>query len=160
MKTQAARLSVKCLPKLYMPTLQALFQWAKSNCKETEIFFSSKENHTLATALLKARFYKAVTILGTLQYDAFIPTYNEKLTLKKFSSSEQHNIFSTVKKQKSRKRPAKKTTVEIIAKNRTKRQRFTRRLQVIETSSIKFIKIKLSSISYFWTSVNNTILKY
>ena len=115
-KRQAARSSLQCSPKHHILTPHALFQWAKSNCKETEIFFSTKKNHALATELLKARFEKAVTIPGTLQYHAFIPTQDGKLQLKKFSFSEKWEIFSNGKKQKPQKRPAKKTTVETIAK--------------------------------------------
>ena len=99
-KRQAARSSLQCSPKHHILTPHALFQWAKSNCKETEIFFSTKGNHALATELLKARFEKAVTIPGTLQYHAFISTQDGKLQLKKFSSSEKYEIFSNGKKQK------------------------------------------------------------
>ena len=64
----AARSSLQCFPKHHILTPQALFQWTKSNCKETEIFFSSKENNTLATELLKIRFNEAVTTPRTSQY--------------------------------------------------------------------------------------------
>ena len=73
-KRFAARSSVQRFPKHHIFTPQALLQWAKSNCKETEIFFSSKESYVIAAEILKGRFYQAVTIPGTLQYHAFIST--------------------------------------------------------------------------------------
>ena len=103
-------------------------------------FFCSKENHTLATELLTAIFDKAVTIPGTLQYHAFIPTQDEKLQLKKFSSSEQHDVFSTRKKHKPQKRPSKKTTVETIAKT------FNRKTK-IHTKTTNNCNFKKSSIT-------------
>ena len=69
-----------------------LFQWANSNCKETEILFSSKESYTIATKILKGRFDQAVTILGTLQYHVFISTQDRKLLMKKKNKIHQTHI--------------------------------------------------------------------
>ena len=75
---------------------QALFQWAKSNCKKNETFFSSKESYAIATEILKGRFDQAVTIPGTLQYHAFISTF--------------HLLKSMTFSQKAKKKPQKRPT--------------------------------------------------
>ena len=74
-----ARSSFQRSSKHHILSPQALFQWAKSNFKETEIFFSSKESYARATEILKGRFDQAVTIPGTLQYHALISTRDRKL---------------------------------------------------------------------------------
>ena len=61
-----ARSSLQRSSKHHILTSQALLQWAKSNCKETEIFFSSKESYAIATEIMKGGFDQAVTIPGTL----------------------------------------------------------------------------------------------
>ena len=106
-KRFAARSSLQRSSKHHILNHQVLFQWAKSNCKETEIFFSSKESYAIATEILKGRFDQAVTIPGTLQYHAFIFTQDRKLLMKKFSSSEKYDIFPKSQKMKPQKRPAK-----------------------------------------------------
>ena len=83
-KRFSALRSLQRSSKHHILTPQALFQWAKSNCKETEIFFSSKESYAIANEILKGRFDQAVTIPGTLQYHAFISTQDRKLSMKKF----------------------------------------------------------------------------
>ena len=93
--------------KHHILTPQYLFQWAKSNCKETKILFSSKESYAIATEILKGRFDQAVTIPDTLQYHAFISTQDRKLFMKTFSSSEKYDIFLKGQKKKPQKRPAK-----------------------------------------------------
>ena len=55
-KRFSARPSLQRSSKHHILTPQTLFQWAKSNYKETEIFFSSKENYAIATEILKRRF--------------------------------------------------------------------------------------------------------
>ena len=90
-----------------MLTPQALFQWTKINCKETEIFFSSKKSYAVATEILSGRFDQAVTIPGTLQDHAFISTQDGKLLMKKFSSYEKYEIFPKGQKEKPQKRPTK-----------------------------------------------------
>ena len=45
-----------------------------------------QHNHSLAAELLKARFDKAVTIPGTLQYHAHILIQNAKLQFKKHNN--------------------------------------------------------------------------
>ena len=82
-------------------------QWGKSNCKETEIFFSSKESYAIDTEILKGRFDQAVTIPGTQQYHAFISTQDRKHLMKKFLSSEKYDIFPKCQKKEPQKRPAK-----------------------------------------------------
>ena len=52
-KRFAARSSLKGSSKHHILTPQALFQRAKSNCKETEIFFITKERYAIATEILK-----------------------------------------------------------------------------------------------------------
>ena len=106
-KRFAARSSLQRSSKHHILTFQALFQWAKSNCKEIEVFFSSKKCYAIATEILKERFDQAVTIPGTLQYYAFISTQYRKLLLKKFSSSEKYGIFPKGQKKKPQKKPAK-----------------------------------------------------
>ena len=78
-KRFAARSSLQRSSKNHILTPQALFQWVKSNCQETDIFFSSKESYPIATEILKGRFDQAVTIPGTLQYHAFISIQERKL---------------------------------------------------------------------------------
>ena len=55
-KRFAAHSSFQLPSKHHILTPQALFQWAKSNCKENEIFFSSKESYAIAAEILKGRF--------------------------------------------------------------------------------------------------------
>ena len=62
--------------KHHILTPQALFQWAKSNCKETEIFFSSKENYAIATEILKGRFDQAATIQHDHVLSVSLPEIN------------------------------------------------------------------------------------
>ena len=78
-----------------------------SNCKETEIFFGSKESYAIATKILKGRFDQSVTIPGTLQYHALISTQDRKLLMKKIPSSEEYDIFPKGRKNEPQKRPAK-----------------------------------------------------
>ena len=106
-KRFAARSSLQRSSKHHILTPQALFQWVKSNCKETKIFFSSKESYAIATEILKGQFDQAVTILGTLQYHAFISTQDRKLLMNNFSFSEKYVIFPKGQKKKPQKRPAK-----------------------------------------------------
>ena len=86
--------------KHHIFTSQALFQWAKTNCKETEIFFTRKESYAIATEILKGRFDQAVTIPATLRYHAFISTQDRKLLTIKFSSSEKYDIFPKSQQKK------------------------------------------------------------
>ena len=116
-KRFAARSSLQRSSKHHILTPQALFQWAKSNCKETEIFFSSKESYAIATEILERRFDQAVMIPGTLQYQAFISTQAGKLLIKKFSCSEKYDIFPKGQKKKPQKRPH-----EITSKSEKNRQ--------------------------------------
>ena len=107
MKRSAAPSNLQRSSKHHILTPQASLQWAKSNCKETEIFFSSKESYAIATEILKRRFDQAVTISSRLQYHAFISTHDRKLLMKKFSSSEKYDIFPKGQKKKPQKRTAK-----------------------------------------------------
>ena len=52
-KRFAASSSLQRSSKHHILISQALFQWAKSNCKETEIFISSKESYAIATEIWK-----------------------------------------------------------------------------------------------------------
>ena len=104
-KTFAARSSLQCSSKHHILTPQTSFQWAKSNCKETEIFFSSKESYAIATEILKGRFNQPITIPGTLQYHAFISTQDRKLLMKKFSFFEKYDIFPKGQKRNRRRGP-------------------------------------------------------
>ena len=99
--------SLKLSSEHHILTPQDLFQWAKSNWKETEIFFSSKESYAIAAEILNGRFDQAVTIPDTLQYHAFISTQDRKLLMKNFSSSEKYDIFPKGQKKKSQKRATK-----------------------------------------------------
>ena len=105
-----ARSSLQRSSKHHILTPQALFEWAKNNCKETEIVFSSKECYPIATEILKGQFDQAVTIPGTLQYHAFITTQHRKFLMKKFSCSQKYDIYPRGEKKKPQKRPAKLPT--------------------------------------------------
>lgn len=83
-----------------------LFVWAKKYCRETEICFSSKQDHKKTAKKLKSGFDAAKTVTGTLQYHSFIPTADGILQLRKFSS---HTEFDFLTKDKKRTRRSKKT---------------------------------------------------
>lgn len=65
-KRDAAKFSLQCSNENQSLDAEALFKWAKSNCKKTEILYSSKQEHEETAKGLKDKFEGAVTIKGTL----------------------------------------------------------------------------------------------
>ena len=86
------------------------YLWAKDFCKETEVFFSSKESYDIAVVTLKERFEKALTIAGTLQFHAFIPINKNTLKLQKTSSSKESKLFIMKEKKTAIKKKIDKKT--------------------------------------------------
>lgn len=100
-KRDATKFSLQCSNENRILDARALFQWAKSHSKKTEIFFSSKVEYEETAKKLKNRFNNAVTIKGTLQYHGIIPTGDGRLKLKKFSAATEFDYFPKDKKRTS-----------------------------------------------------------
>ena len=64
---------------------EELYNWAKDYCKETKVFYSSKESYEETVFKLKPRLDKAKSIPGTLQYHAIIRIDESTLKLRKTS---------------------------------------------------------------------------
>ncbi|KYN27624.1 hypothetical protein ALC57_02985 [Trachymyrmex cornetzi] len=109
-KRNARRHSLQCSAHNHLLTPQTLFEWAKNNCKETTVIFSSKDDHKEASEFLKTRFENAVTIPGTLHYHAVIPSQDGKLHLKKFSNSPLYDVFPKNQKRISQCKTLKYTS--------------------------------------------------
>jgi hypothetical protein len=73
LKRGAKRASLQLSSKNRILTAESLYEWAKNYCKETEVFYSSKDNYDKSVLELKPRLDTAKAIPGTLQYHAFIP---------------------------------------------------------------------------------------
>ena len=71
-----------------------MYNWAKDYCKETKVFYSSKESYEETVLKLKPRLNKTKSIPGTLQYHAIIPIDESTLKLKKTYLSSEYKIFS------------------------------------------------------------------
>lgn len=81
--------------------IHQLFNYGQKKCKETEIVFSGKNDVSVADAKkITERFDNAVTIKGTMQYHAFIPTEDRRFQLKKYSSSAESDYFPKNNKRK------------------------------------------------------------
>lgn len=101
-KRQAARFSLQCSRDRRILDPKALYCWANEHCKETKIFFSSKESYNETANILKPRLDNAITIKGTLQYHAFVPSDDGRIILKKFSSSKDFDYFPQAKHNKKK----------------------------------------------------------
>lgn len=97
LKRQAARYSLQCPSDGRITDARAFYNWAKNNCKETTVLFSSKEEHLLSEKMFKPRFEQVTTIRGTLQYHSFIPLDNGSLKVKNFSNSSNYTLISKSK---------------------------------------------------------------
>lgn len=93
LKRLAARYSLQGPLSQHILNAKDLFNWAAKNMKETQIFYSSKEEHDAREAFLKPRFENSVQIKGTLHYHAYIPTSDNKLIVKTYSSSDDFKVF-------------------------------------------------------------------
>lgn len=100
LKRGAARASLVCCPKNHILTIDALYQWAKKFCFETEVFLCKKEDQAIHFKTIEIRFKNAVTIPGTLKYHAFIPMESGNMMLKKFSMDESYETYPKIKRSK------------------------------------------------------------
>lgn len=74
--TKRASLQLSCINRIL--TAENLYEWAKNYCKETKVFYNSKndnskDDYEKSVEKLKPRLDKAKSIPGTLQFHAFIP---------------------------------------------------------------------------------------
>ena len=101
-KRGARRASLQVSSRNHILTPEDLFNWAKNYCKETKVFYSSKESYEKNVSELKLRLEDAKTVPGTLQYHAVIPIGECRLKLKKTSLSCKYDIFpkETAKQKK------------------------------------------------------------
>ena len=93
LKRGAKRASLQVSSSNHILTPEELYNWAKDYCKETKVFYSSKESYEETVLKLKPRLNKAKSIPGTLQYHAIIPIDQSTLKLKKTSLSSEYKIF-------------------------------------------------------------------
>lgn len=93
LKRGARRTSLQLSSKNRILTAEDLYEWAKNYCKETKVFYSSKNDYEKSVLELKPRLDQAKAIPGTLQYHAFIPLNQNTLKLQKTSLSSQYQIF-------------------------------------------------------------------
>ena len=93
LKRGAKRASLQLSSSNHILTPEDLYNWALRNCKETKVFYSTKETYEKAVLKLKSRLSKIKSIPGTLQYHAVIPMNKTTLILKKTSMSSEYQIF-------------------------------------------------------------------
>lgn len=122
LKRGAKRASLQLSSNQRILTPQDLYNWAKSYCKETTVFYSSKESYDKTTLELKPRLDAAKSIPGTLQLHAIIPIGESKLMLKKTSLSSEYEIFPKKTKvvQKKQQIPALKLPTTTKKKSNAK----------------------------------------
>ena len=92
-KRGAKPVSLQVSSSNHILTLEELYNWAKDYCKETKVFYSSKESYEETVLKLKPRLNKAKSVPGTLQYYAIIPIDESTLKLKKTSLSSEYKVF-------------------------------------------------------------------
>lgn len=102
LKRGARRASLQVNAENRIDTPKTLFTWSAKYCKETAVFFSSKENYEKTAVDLQSRFKHCKTIKGTLQYHAIIPQTDGSFILKFTSMSSMSSIFPEKKMKKKR----------------------------------------------------------
>ena len=114
LKRGAKRASLQVTSSNHILTPEELYNWAKDYCKETKVFYSSKESYEETVLKLKPRLDKAKSIPGTLQYHAIILIDESTLKLKKTSLSSEYKIFpkKTAKTKTKKLSTLKKTLVQ------------------------------------------------
>lgn len=100
LKRLAARASLQLSAENHILTPHDLYRWAKENMNKTIIFFSAKSDQEDTAELLKGRFTAAVTVSGTQKYHAVIPTDDDRLILKYYSSAADYEIYPKIKTNK------------------------------------------------------------
>ena len=136
-KRGARKASLQLSSKNHILKPEDLYNWAKAYCKETVVFYSSKESYEKTVVQLKPRLDQAKSIPGTLQYHAIIPIDGNRLMLKKVSTSFEYHVFpkeSTKKKQKNG------TTLKIKKKTSTKIRKTQKKQQANKIKKLKSIK--------------------
>ena len=108
-KSNARRESLRKVSDNYILTPQDLYKWATEYFKNIECFFSSKDDYLKATEKLQNRLASAKTIPGTQLFHC-IKLLNDakKLELKRFSASEDSQLYPPIKKEKVLKTQTKK----------------------------------------------------
>lgn len=108
LKRGARKASLQLSSKNHILTPEDLYNWSSKYCKETKVFYSSKESYDRTLLELKPRINEAKSIPGTLQYHAIIPIDKNRLQLKRTSSSSEYDIFPKENVRKRRKDSLKK----------------------------------------------------
>ena len=122
-KRGARRASLQLSSKNQILTSVDLYNWAKKYCKETVVYYSSKESYEKTAIELKSRLDEAKSIPGTLQYHAIIPMSENRFKLKKTSMSLEYKTFP---KEAKRKTIKKTTKIQQKTKITTRKQRKTK----------------------------------
>ena len=121
LKRGARRASLQLSSKSHILTPEDLYEWANKFCKETKVFYTTKESYEQTVSQLKPRLDKAQSIPGTLNYHAIIPVDEFTLKLKKTSLRSQYQLFpkkitGQKKKINTLKTPLKVTPLKVTAK--------------------------------------------
>ena len=138
LKGGAKRASLQMSSENHILTPEDLYNWALKTCKETKVFYSSKESYDRNVLELKTRLDEAKTIPGTLQYHAIIPINDKELMLKKVSLTSEGHIFpkriisrqtkKNVSTQNLRVKVTKSKKLQLSAKSRVnKKKNMTKR---------------------------------
>ena len=85
-KRKAYRASLRNLCQITSP--RELFDWATKSFENIDFAYCSKETLAKKEKKLNKRFEKAVTIVGTQKFHAFIPLNIKKMMCKEFSAAK------------------------------------------------------------------------
>lgn len=100
LKREAKRKSLQIVNGEPILTPEALFQFAKSHLKETDVFFFSKDDHEQIKQKLKERFDAAKPIPGIQKNHCFIPSTGGGLRIKRYSASTNEEVFPKKRRRK------------------------------------------------------------
>lgn len=111
LKRGARRASLQITSGEPILTPDALFQWAKRNLKQIDVFFVAKQEYEATKQSLQPRFATAKTIPATQKCHSFIPKTaangEKKLEIRRISNSANFFTFPQEKLKKGRKSNSK-----------------------------------------------------